>query len=246
MKISREKCTGCEVCLPYCVVGAIHIDQGVAVIDEDNCVECGSCIRNVPCPTEAFSMPPLEYPRLVRQLFSDNLVPLPNHPTMGAGRGVIEVKTNDRTNYYKPGEVGFFIEMGRPGVGSRLRDAEKVLEAFTLKGYPLVKYSSLASIMADWEMGKLKEEVLNEKVLSCTLEFRGTNATVPEMIGILREVEKRVDTVFSVGVMCRVDPPYEIPVLPILAEMGVPVRLNAKINVGLGKPPMKQSIGGRE
>jgi len=58
MEISKEVCTGCGVCLPYCVVGAIAMDDGAASIDLDGCVECGSCIRNAPCPTQAFLQPP--------------------------------------------------------------------------------------------------------------------------------------------------------------------------------------------
>jgi len=145
---------------------------------------------------------------------------------MGAGRGVIEVKTNDRTNYYKPGEVGFFIEMGRPGVSSSLRDVEEMVRAFAQRGYQLVDYNSLAPLVADWKTGKLKSEVLEERVLSATLEFRATLADVPEMIAVLREVERQVDTVFSVGVMCCADPPYTIPIMPILRDLGVPVRPN--------------------
>ncbi len=239
MEISKEVCTGCGVCLPYCVVGAIAMDDGAASIDLDGCVECGSCIRNAPCPTQAFLQPRLQWPRAVRQWFSDNLVPMPDHATMGAGRGVIEVKTNDRTNYYKPGEVGFFIEMGRPGVSSSLRDVEEMVRAFAQRGYQLVDYNSLAPLVADWKTGKLKSEVLEERVLSATLEFRATLADVPEMIAVLREVERQVDTVFSVGVMCCADPPYTIPIMPILRDLGVPVRPNAKINVGLGKPLAK-------
>lgn len=239
MEIARESCIGCADCIPYCVIGAITMEEGTASIDQDRCVECGSCLRNVPCPTEAFRQPPLSWPRVIRQWFSDNLVAMPNHATMGAGRGVIEVKTNDRTNYYKPGEVGFFIEMGRPGVSSSMRDIEKMLQAFARKGYQLVTYNSLAPLIADWKAGKLKDDVLGEAVLSATLEFRANLADVPEIVSLLRDVGGQVDTVFSVGAMCCIDPPYTIPLMPILSDLAVHVRPNAKINVGLGKPISK-------
>lgn len=243
MEILREACTGCEVCLPYCVVGAIEMVEGIASVDLDKCVECGSCIRTVPCPGDAFHQVPLSWPRVIRAQFSDSVVTIDNHPTLGAGRGVIEVKTIDRTNYYRSGEIGFFIEMGRPGVSASMADVEKITQAFARHGFLLVDYSPVAPLMVDRSAGKLRADILNERVQSCTLEFRGTLATVREIIGILQDAEGQVNTVFSVGVMCRVDPPYSIPVLPILAEAGIAVRPNAKINMGLGEPITRESGG---
>jgi ferredoxin len=47
MRIDPEKCTGCESCIPYCTVGAIHVEKEkeISVIDQDECVECGVCHR---------------------------------------------------------------------------------------------------------------------------------------------------------------------------------------------------------
>jgi len=49
-------------------------------------------------------------------------------------------------------------------------------------------------------------------------------------------LEQEVDTVFTVAVMCRVNEDKSVPVLPILQQMGLSPRPNAKINVGLGRP----------
>ncbi len=43
-------CTGCGTCVEYCREKAIAIKNGVSVLKEDRCVECGICIRS--CPFE--------------------------------------------------------------------------------------------------------------------------------------------------------------------------------------------------
>src|SRR5688500_5965168 len=130
-------------------MGAIYIDPVLkrATIDRDECVECYTCfnglsqehlnptlvrtvrrmfaamrIRFEPepdvCPTAAFEPDELTWPRVVRRAFSDPRVP---HESTGVeGRGTEEVKTNDVTGRVGPGDVGFTIELGRPGVGVRL------------------------------------------------------------------------------------------------------------------------------
>src|SRR5665647_387886 len=94
MRVDEAVCTGCEQCVPYCPVGAILSADGVVAIDDDRCVECGTCQRAAPCPSDAFYRQPeaLEWPRSVRTAFSDPLVP---HKETGIrGRGTEEVKTN--------------------------------------------------------------------------------------------------------------------------------------------------------
>lgn len=236
MEISKQACNGCELCIPYCVAGAIHMHASTASIDLEQCVECGTCIVNAPCPQKAFRRPDLKWPRIVRQWFSSNLSPLPNTPTHGGGRGVVEVKTNDRINYYKPDEIGLFIEMGRPGVSTSMRDVEKMTCAFARHGFRIATYVPMAALVADPNTGELNKEILGERVLSCTLEYRGTLVDVPKMIEILREMENKIDTVFSVGLLSCFVPAYTLPVMGVLDSLGVKTRPNAKVNVGLGRP----------
>lgn len=53
IKISKEKCIGCEACLSACPFGAISMSDGIAVIS-DACTYCGSCVDS--CPTEAIEL----------------------------------------------------------------------------------------------------------------------------------------------------------------------------------------------
>ncbi len=49
--IKKEDCVGCGVCVEKCPVGAISLEEGVAVINMSNCIRCGVC-HNV-CPKGA-------------------------------------------------------------------------------------------------------------------------------------------------------------------------------------------------
>lgn len=44
-------CTGCEVCVGECPVGAIVMDDGAARINDERCIRCGVC--HEACPAEA-------------------------------------------------------------------------------------------------------------------------------------------------------------------------------------------------
>jgi len=49
--VKTEDCTGCEVCVNACPVGAISVKDVVAIIDNDTCIRCGVC--HGLCPNEA-------------------------------------------------------------------------------------------------------------------------------------------------------------------------------------------------
>jgi len=49
--INKELCTGCQICVGECSVGAITIEKDIAFIKEDECIRCGVC-HDV-CPVDA-------------------------------------------------------------------------------------------------------------------------------------------------------------------------------------------------
>jgi hypothetical protein len=175
----------------------------------------------------------LGFPRGLRRYFSDPTAVSP--VTMGAGRGTEECKTNDRTNRVKKGQVGFGIELGRPGVSASFLDVEKVTRKVASLGVAFEQLNPIWPLIKDPETGELKDEIKSERVLSLVVEFITDLDKTPQVIRALREVEQEVDTVFTVAVMCRVNEDKTVPVLPLLQMMDLQPRPNAKINVGLGR-----------
>lgn len=54
-EVDRGLCTGCEICVERCQMGAVAMDSdALARIDPDRCIGCGLCVTT--CPTEAVSL----------------------------------------------------------------------------------------------------------------------------------------------------------------------------------------------
>jgi len=167
MQIIDEKCTLCELCVDYCPVGAIKIDICGSYIEEELCVECSVCLRSGVCEQDAIYQQPLEWPRILRSQFSD---PLSRHPSSKIkGRGTAEMKTNDVSGQYKFGEVGFVIELGRPGISATFDDVEKITMAIA----HLVDFVSRSPVtkLIDPKSGQLSDEsIRSERVMSAIIE----------------------------------------------------------------------------
>ena len=263
MKIDSDKCVACGNCLPICPMGAIHIDSriGRAVVDADECVECYACYRGMSkehlnpvmvrtlrrlarifrfrfdpepdiCPTDAIAPEELTWPRIVRRAFSDPQVP---HESTGIhGRGTAEVKTNDVTNRVSLGEAGFVVEFGRPGVGARFRDIQRVTTALSRLGVEFETNNPVTSLMIDRARGLIREEILNEKILSAIVEVKTTLDKAPLVLKEIRRLSPEIDTVISVGVSTRCDAEGNDPLREILEREGYPV-YRGKTNLGLGR-----------
>lgn len=275
MKINPKKCVACGNCTYVCPMGAIYIDPSLkrATINRDECVECFSCYNGLSqehlnptmvrtmrkvfqtlrlrfdpepdvCPTAAFEPEELVWPRVVRRAFSDPRVP---HESTGIeGRGTEEVKTNDISGRVQVGEVGFTIEFGRPGVGVWFRDIQKICWALAKAGVAFEKKNPITSLMSDVATGTLREDILGEKILSAIVEIKVPVARTEEIIRLVWEVEKQVDTVVAIGVGTRCDASGEDEVVaPILERLGYNLA-RAKTNIGLGRitnPGVEQPAG---
>lgn len=239
MRIDQDKCIACLDCIDYCLVEAIKEDiaKGEVFIDEDECVECSCCLRADVCPSEAIWQPELDQLRRIRAEFSDPSLP---HPITGVrGRGTEEMKTNDVRGRYPRGTVGIAAELGRPGTGTRFRDVEKVSMAMASLGVTFEKSNPVYALITDPATGKLKDEVLNEKVLSAIVEFGTTPDKVPSVLKTLREVSQQIDTVFSVDMISLLEPDGTCPAEEAAQSAGFELRPNGKDNIGLGRPLAK-------
>lgn len=245
-------------------MGAIYVDSAInrAVIDHDECVECGACFRGMSqehlhpalvravrgiarafrfrfepepdvCPTAAFVMDDLAWPRIVRRAFSD---PLVEHTSTGIhGRGTEEVKTNDVTHRVDLGEVGYVIEFGRPGVGVRFHHIQAMTVALAGRGVTFEARNPITHLMTDKTSGTLKEDILGEKVLSAIVEIKTAVDEVPAVLDTVFSVSEQIDTVVAVGVATRCSDDGEDEVLaPLLTRLGYDFA-RAKTNMGLGR-----------
>ncbi len=237
--VEKDLCVACGKCALYCPVQAITVGE-VAFVDPEKCVECGTCIR-AECPVDALRQPELQPPRLLRKLFSDPLARF--EQTEVPGRGTEEMKTNDVTNNFGFGDVGWSIELGRPGVSTKFEDVEKVAMAVARHGVEFIDLNPV-SMLVDRETGRFTERnpwglparsIRNLRALSAIIECKTLIEKVPEMVRTLKEVSEEVDTVFSVGIISRWRD-GGIEVVPFLEGVeGVRVRPNGKHNVGLGR-----------
>jgi len=242
MRIESADCIGCGVCLPYCPVAAIEMDGATAVIDDEACVECGTCKRVDRCPTDAFYMQELDYPRTVRQVFSD---PTAEHEeTTIAGRGTEEMKTNDVTERIDPGEVGINVELGRPGISTSFAEVEAVTTAIADE-VEFEAANPLTSLMSNPETGEFEEEVLDERALSAIVEVAVDVEDLPEMFARLEDAVEDLDTVASFNLSLRLDEGETLldnVLHDVLEDTDVELSINGKTNVGLGKTNLRQDV----
>ena len=264
MTINPKKCVACGNCTYVCPMGAIYIDPVIkrATINRTECVECYACYNGLSqehlnpvivrtmrkvfqmmrlrfdpepdvCPTAAFEPDELTWPRVVRRAFSDPRVP---HESTGIeGRGTEEVKTNDVSDRVMVGEVGFTIEFGRPGVGVWFRDIQKACWALAKAGVAFEKKNPITSLMSDVSTGTIQADVMGEKLMSAIIEIKVPVARTEEVVRLVWEIEKDVDTVVVLGVGTRCDEQGEENVVaPILERLGYTLH-RAKTNTGLGR-----------
>jgi ferredoxin len=271
MVINHEKCIACGNCVAVCPMNAIYVDTNInrAKINDDACVECGTCFRGMStenlnpkiartirkaakalrfrmepepdvCPTSAIEMNELEMPRLIRQIFSD---PVVEHTSTGIkGRGTEEVKTNDVRLRVNTDEVGYTIEFGRPGVGVRFSDIQIMTRELALLGVKFEKNNPITHLLANESKGDLREDILNEKILSAIVEIKTDIDMVEKVLSTVRVVNLEIDTVTAVGISTRcADDGDDNNLGPLLEKLGYSNH-RAKTNMGLGRFTNKISL----
>ncbi len=238
MFISADKCVLCGKCVPYCPVGALHPGEEAMEIDHDLCVECGTCIRNAGCPVDAFFDPPMDMPRYIRKAFSDPYAPHKNTPQEHGGRGTEEIKTNDVTGIvHDLDTVEVSIEMGRPGTAAWFYEVQAISTAVAKFGVTFASNNPVTLYMTDRSKGEFDPSILNERILSCIVEFETESSKLLPILQAVKEVSYTLKTLFSVSCICKVDENDETIIERDIAPLGFDIRRgSSKTNVGLGRP----------
>ena len=240
MIIHEEVCVGCGQCQPYCPARAIGFVGLKSVVDQEKCMECGTCLRVGMCPVDALAEHPMvfEYPRSVRKVFSD---PTTTHKaTEVPGRGTEECKTNDVTGRVPAESVGIAIEVGRPTLGMKISDVQKITRALAKAGITEIESNNpVHAMVKDPQKGDLKDELMDERVVSAIIEMEVKRDRMRPILRTAVEVAKELeDSVFCLDCYCLLEPGLTVPqeVLDAIEAEGLTWRPNAKVNLGLGRP----------
>ena len=122
--VNKPLCTGCGECVEVCPSGAIHLEQGLAVIDQAECTECQVCLEACPLgailsvsePAEEKAVVPAELPmpEVIR-------IQLPH----AAPHAAVEVAPAPRRARVLPVVAGALVYVGRelPRILPALLDA---------------------------------------------------------------------------------------------------------------------------
>lgn len=244
MLTDETKCIGCGKCIPFCPVQARGYGRAAnggrthIVIDSDKCVECSVCERADVCPVDAIHSEEPAFPRQVRAILSNPLLPFAG--TGVPGRGTEEIKTNEISGRVKYGRIGVGIEMGRPGVSTRWTEVEKVCMTISKLGVTFCEENPVTHFMADKVTGKLMPEVVNEVSLSAIVEFEMGAEKLPALFKLLREeVNDQIGTVYTMEIAERLYPDGRAPVREVI-EANWPMLKVSKNNLGLGRPRCRQ------
>jgi len=237
MQINQSLCVACGICINRCTVDAIKKDGKSVYINLDECVECGVCKRWQICPKNAFEQQELKYPRIIRSIMSDVLTVC--EEAQISGRGTEEMKTNEVTGRFQDGFIGLALELGRPGVATRIYDVERMAMAIAREDVTFEPCNPVTTMMADQKAGRFKEELLNERVLSAIIEFIIPIEKAEAVLNRIIDASKDIHSVFSLCIVSKVAADGTIPHVKIAEKMGLWISPNGKNNVGLGRPLYK-------
>ena len=86
----------------------------------------------------------------------------------------------------------FAVEFGRPGVVVYFKEVDRVSRALSKMSVEFQPENPLTALMPDVKTGELREDVLNEKVMSCILEFETDIVKMPDILNAIEDESKQL------------------------------------------------------
>jgi hypothetical protein len=127
------------------------------------------------------------------------------------------------------------VELGRPGLGARFYDVQKVAMALAGLGVTFERSNPVTVLMTDTSTGEIRPDVLNEKVLSCIIELKSPLEATPRILETLKKVAGEIETVMSIGIGTRCGPDGSLAYEPLVRKSGFRLSLNGKTSLGMGR-----------
>jgi hypothetical protein len=146
---------------------------------------------------------------------------------------------NDVTGRVRTGEAGLVVEIDDPVWVHTFVISRKWRWRLQTEG-PLRAEESVTQLMENQETGKVRDDVLNEKVFSAIIEMKTELERIPEFLRVLEKVQREIDTVISVGVASKCLPDGTIPHEEWVKKAGYALSANGKTNLGLGRPLFRE------
>ena len=107
-------------------------------------------------------------------------------------------------------------------------------QALAAIGIEFEPKNPVTHMMTDQKTGKLRDDILNEKILSAIVEFKTRIENVPMVLRRVDEVSKTLDTVVAVGVSTRCGEDGSSALDNVLSAEGLSFT-RGKTNLGLGR-----------
>ena len=115
-------------------------------------------------------------------------------------------------------------------------EIDKMTRALAPLSVDFESENPLTALMEGVRKGRLREDILKEKVLSAIIELKVTLGELPKVLSTVERVASELDTVVSVGVSSKCDNDGRIPHEEVCVGAGYALSPNGKTNLGLGRP----------
>ena len=135
------------------------------------------------------------------------------------------------------------MEVGRPTVGTRLYEVEKITMELAKVGFnDFEECNPVSGLMQDKQTGKLKDDVLNERVLSAIVELTIKEEELEKCMEAILDIAKITSTVFTMDLITLYGEGMKTRVDNIIKKSKFKLLKVAKINIGVGRRSNKEFV----